>query len=385
MFFGDFGKKKKLFLLLGFIFFFLSFAAYGSIRSDRTGDPIQAASFFGMGGAYSTLDSSPLSLYYNPAGLASQKSVRFSLLTLSTGVGKDTLSRLNEYKDLINEGTDAEVLRELNERTVYGKIGGTTQITAPNFAISFTYRRSFFFSSRNSVFPITRLSDFTDLTLMGAYAVGLGGYKKKPFRIGVSGRWTKRTGISKRFYVGDTKEVEDDVKNHSDNTGYGFGLSIGSQYEFFSDPLKPSYMISFVWNDIGDTSYTAGGRGELPVSDKQNIVVGAKVTFPTRIFSSKKSLNYLTIALDYENLDIPWKEEPILNHVRFGTKLDIAKQSLHLGLYRSSLSFGASFYWQFVELSLSSYAENLSVKTGVDMDRRYLISLRLDLPFTQLN
>ena len=372
--------KNIFFLLVVFLSFYLVFPAYGELRSDRLGDPIQSATFFGMGGAHSALDSGPLSLYYNPAALVLQKKIRFSLLTVSAGVGSDTLNRLKEYEDLLEKGTETEVLKELSGRTVYGRIGGTTQITAPNFAVSFTYRRSFFFTSRNSVFPVTRLSDFTDLTLMGGYGIGFGGYRKKPIRLGVSTRWTKRNGISRKFYVGDAREIENDVKDHTSNTGYGFGGSLGAQYELSSDPLKPSYTFSFVWHDIGDTSYTAGGTGEAPISDKQNMVAGAKATFPVRIFSSKEGMEYLTLALDYEKLNIPWKEEPFLKHIHFGTKLDTFNQSAYLGLYRSSISFGASFRWKFVELDLSSYAESLSVEANVDKDRRYLLSLRVDLP-----
>ena len=85
--------------------------------------------------------------------------------------------------------------------------------------------------------------------------------------------------------------------------------------------------------------------------------------------------------MDYSYLNISWEKEPFLKHLQLGTKLDIHSiSSLYLGLYQASLSFGAKISWNLLELSLSSYAENLSIETGTDTDRRYLLSLVFDFP-----
>jgi hypothetical protein len=332
-----------------------------------------------MGGAYSAVADDWLSLYYNPAGLALVKKVEVQPLDIELGTNHDTVGEASNVKALTGSGSLASTLNNLAGKHVEVKGADVSQITLPYFALGFSYQVNGDFNMENVSYPQTQMQYTKDTGISTGGALAFG--KQQDFRIGIHFEYIHREGSVQEVGLSQIlASNKSTILNLFNQQGNGYSGTLGMQYKL---PIegRTEVTTSFVWHDIGDTSF---GSGNAPTAISDDMVAGMAVRFPIggsqnrrslRRYGPKRSSSSFTIAYDYSDLDKGLKQEPYLMHSHFGMNLDLPILSLQAGVYQTGLSFGTGFDIGLVKVALSTYSTELGSYPGQDRDRRYLLSI----------
>ena len=157
-------------------------------------------------------------------------------------------------------------------------------------------------------------------------------------------------------------------------------------------PGSIEYTSSFVWHDIGQTTFGGPAAKDPPTPINQNIVAGAAIRFPIgggqsrralRRNGPKRSDSSLSLAFDYDHLETSWNREALVKHVHVGANLDLPVLSFQLGLNQTSFTFGTSFDIGIMKVALATYGEELGDYAGQRPDRRYLVSVGSTFGFSR--
>lgn len=338
---------------------------------------------YGMGRAYSAIADDALSLHYNPAGLAMVKRLEFQLFDLRVGSNRDVLQSYKQLGDLgkSSGGSVADTLSRYSGKHIQGTAGNSTQLTIPNFALGFTYDVNTDFNMENQVYPVTRMRYTKDLGfhLGGAFSVG----KRKDFRMGTTLKYVKRTGGVRDVLISEIAGNRGSILERFSASGSGYGADIGLQYRL-PTPGRTEVTTSFVWHDIGNTSFGTAQQQNAPTRIEQNMVAGLGLRFPIggkknrrleRRYGPTRSTSHLSFAFDYSHLNKNWSEEHFPKHSHVGMNLDLPILSIQVGLNQTSLTLGTSFDIGIIKIALATYGEEVGSYGGQKVDRRYLLSI----------
>lgn len=340
---------------------------------------------FGMGRAYSAAADDWLALHYNPAGLAMVEGVDLQLTDLKLGASKDAFANFGDYKQLGEAGDSAQKLQTLSGKQVHANLSSITQLTLPKFAFAMIYDYNVGFDFQNNVYPKIRLRNTQDFGFIGGtgFGVGKSNNRQKALRVGVAMKYLKRRGGVRDLTVARIGTESDSFLSQFEQEGWGVGATLGMQYQI---PVKSrvEYTVSFVYHDIGHTSFGKFHQAERPTRIEQNMVAGLMVRFPiggkanrrqVRRFGQPRSANHFTITADYSHLNISPDKEHFPKHLHFGINIDLPIVSVQAGWNQSSPTFGVGVDFKFLRVSAASYAEDLGGYAGQKVDRRYLISV----------
>ncbi len=344
---------------------------------------------YGMGRAYSAIADDALALHYNPAGLAMVRKVDFQLFDLRVGTNRDVIQSYKQLGDLgkSSGGSVADTLGRYNGKHIQGAAGNSTQLTIPNFALGFTYDAHTDFNMENQVYPVTRMRYTRDLAFHLGAAVSAG--KRRDFRMGSSVRYVRRTGGVRDVRISDISGNRNAVTDQFGATGAGIGGTFGLQYRLPTQG-RTEFTTSFVWHDIGHTSFGGSHQQNGPTRIEQNIVAGAGIRIPIggkknrrleRRYGPTRSSSHLSFAFDYSHLNRNWDEEHFPKHSHLGMNLDLPILSIQVGLNQTSLTLGTSFDIGIVRVSVATYGEEVGSYGGQKVDRRYLLSIGTGVGF----
>jgi hypothetical protein len=349
---------------------------------------------FAMGRAYSAVADDWLALHYNPAGLAVVEGVDFQILDAKLGVSSDAVNNFGEYKKLGSSGSDAQKLTALSGKRVHANLGNVTQLTIPKFAVALVYDNRVDFDNRNQVYPQIRVRNTLDTGFVTGIGVGVGraNNRQKALRLGMSLKYLKRRGGVKDLTVANISNNTKALLDQFQATGWGLGATFGMQYQL---PVsgRAEYTISFVYHDIGNTSFGSFSQKDRPTPIEQNMTTGFAMRFPiggsvnrraARRFGQPRSTNHLTMTAEYSHLNIGTDREHLPKHLHFGLNLDLPIISLQAGWNQTSPTFGLSLDLSALRVSAASYAEDIGGYGGQIRDRRYLISVGTGFGFSQL-
>lgn len=350
---------------------------------------------FGMGRAYSAVADDWLALHHNPAGLALFEGVDFQVTELSLGINKETVSRYEEYTDLLDSGSGLSTFQGLAGRHIHARLGSTSQLTIPHFAMALIYQRIIDFENQNLILPVTTVRDTTDFGFAAGFGFGIGKgqNRTKRLRFGASLRYLRRTGGVRDIAIADlTNSDTDAILDEFSASGWGLGVTLGTQFQL---PFKSrsEYTLSFVWHDIGDTTFGKHTDVDRPDPIEANMTVGFAARFPiggaanrrvARRFGHPRSNSSLTFAFDYSHLNKGTDEEHFAKHLHFGMNLELPVISLQAGFNQSSLTFGAGVNLGAIKLNAVTYGEELGDYAGQRPDRRYQISIATGFGFSSL-
>lgn len=380
-------------LLLAFLFTVLLSPA--TTKADELFGPEIGVLPFGMGRAYSAVADDWLALHYNPAGLALFEGVDFQITDLTLGINRETVNRFEAYSDLLSAGTGLSTFEGLQGRHLSAKLGSTTQLTIPNFAIGFIYQRTIEFDNQNLIFPTTRIRDTTDFGFAAGFGFGIGKgqNRTKRLRLGMSLRYLRRTGGVKDIGIADLSSGDTDaILDQFEAEGWGLGATLGMQFQL---PFKgrSEYTLSFVWHDIGDTTFGKHTEADRPESIEQNMTLGFAARFPiggkanrrtARRFGHPRSSSSLVFSFDYSHLNLGLDEVHFAKHLHFGMNLSLPILSFQAGMNQSSLTLGIGADLGAIKVNAATYAEELGDYAGQRPDRRYLISIATGFGFSKL-
>ncbi len=350
---------------------------------------------YGMGRAYSAVADDWLALHYNPAGLALFEGVDFQFTELNIGVNRETVRRYKQYVNLVKDGTRLSTFQALSGRHIHARLGSTSQLTIPHVAMALIYQRTVEFENQNLILPITTIRDTTDFGFAAGFGFGFGRgqNRTKLLRLGLSLRYLRRTGGVQDIVIADLINANtDEILDRFSLSGLGLGATLGAQFQL---PFKgrSEYIFSFVWHDIGRTTFGKYTDVERPAPIEPNMVAGFAARFPiggaanrreARRFGHPRSSSALTLAFDYSHLNINTDKEHFVKHLHFGMNLQLPIISLQAGFNQSSLTLGAGVDLGVVKVNGVSYGEERGSYAGQRVDRRYQISIATGFGFSKL-
>jgi hypothetical protein len=240
---------------------------------------------------------------------------------------------------------------------------------------------------QNLAYPTTQMRYTRDFSFSAGGAAAFG--KRKDLRIGGKLAVVQRKGGSRRVGIDEIVGNRETLVDLFKQTGGGIAGTLGVQYRLpTTGPTEVT--TSFVWHDIGETSFGSHMDQDRPSRINQNMVVGAAVRFPIggrknrrleRRYGPSRSTSHLTFAFDYSHLNYGLSTEHLPKHMHLGMNLDLPLLSLQVGLNQTSLTFGTSFDIGILRVAAATYAEELGSYAGQRRDRRYLLSVGSALGF----
>jgi len=343
---------------------------------------------FGMGRAYSAVADDWLALHYNPAGLALVNRVDMQLFDLRVGSNRDVIESFDNINKLSDSSSGvAATLNNYAGRHVMAEVSNHSQITVPGFAFGLGYEVHADIDMQNRAYPQTVMRYTRDLSLAFGGAVGIG--KRKDLRIGGKMEFMRRQGGVREIGIDEIAASRDSLTSRFDMKGAGWAGTVGMQYRL---PTKgrTEFNTSFVWHDIGKTSFGGHMSQSRPSRIDDNMVAGFAVRFPIggrknrrleRRYGPGRSTSHLTFAFDYSHLNYSLDEEHLPKHIHLGMNLDLPLLAIQLGLNQTSLTLGTSFDIGILRVAVATYGEELGSYGGQRRDRRYLLSVGSALGF----
>lgn len=343
---------------------------------------------FAMGRAYSAVADDWLALHYNPAGLALVKTVEVQPFDIKLGANQDVITSKDTIDSISDSGKSvAGVLNSFAGKTISANVSNFSQITVPHFALGLSYEVNAAIDVQNTANPNVNMRYMKDLSFAFGSAVGVG--KRKDLRIGTRLEMIRRQGGQRELplaeIVGNRATLIDSFKA----SGTGFSGTLGIQYRLPTNG-RTEFNTSFVWHDIGKTSFGKHMSQSRPQRMDENMVAGFAIRFPIggrknrrleRRYGPGRSTNHLTFAADYSHLNYSLDKEHLPKHLHFGMNLDLPLLSIQAGINQTSLSFGASFDIGIIKVAAATYGEEMGSYGGQRRDRRYLLSVGSALGF----
>jgi hypothetical protein len=342
---------------------------------------------FGMGRAYSAIADDWLALHYNPAGLALVNGVELQLFDLRVGSNRDVVRGIGDAKKVTGSDNISDILNQFAGKHVTADVSSISQLTLPHVAVALNYNVHANVDMQNKAYPQTFTRYNKDLTFSVGAGYGLGPHKN--LRVGVRADFTSRTGGMRNVAIDELVGSSDSLVKKFNAKGSGMGATLGVQYRW-PTAGRTEVISSFVWQDIGKTSYGRVEELNRPTRNDDNMTVGSAIRIPIggrqnrrleRRYGPKRSVNHLTFAVDYSHANIPVSQEHLPKHLHLGVNLDLPLLSVQVGLNQSSLTFGTAFDFGFLRIAAATYAEELGSYAGQRRDRRYLISVGSALGF----
>ncbi|HEY8279636.1 MAG TPA: hypothetical protein VIH99_08435, partial [Bdellovibrionota bacterium] len=234
---------------------------------------------------------------------------------------------------------------------------------------------------QNQAYPTTTMRYTKDFAVVFGGAMGVG--KRKDLRLGASMKWLHRVGSVREVRVSEITGNRDSLTSRFGSSGNGIAGDVGMQYRL-PTAGRTEVTTSFVYHDIGKTSFGTAQQQDTPTRIEENMVVGLGVRFPIggtknrrleRRYGPTRSTSHLSFAFDYSHLNYSWDREQLPKHLHFGVDLEIPLIGLQIGINQSSLTLGTSFDIGVVRVGLATYGEEMGNYAGQRVDRRYVMSI----------
>jgi hypothetical protein len=173
------------------------------------------------------------------------------------------------------------------------------------------------------------------------------------------------------------------LRENFQQNGSGFGGDIGMQYRF-PGTGRIEVTGSFVWYNVGKTSFGGAMDQNRPTRIDDDMVAGMAVRLPIggrknrrleRRYGPTRSTSHLSFAFDYSHLNYSIAREHLPKHLHLGMNLDLPILSIQLGLNQTAFTAGMGFDLWALKVNVATYGEELGSYGGQRVDRRYLLSV----------
>jgi hypothetical protein len=316
----------------------------------------------GMGNAYAPLATGIDSLFYNPSGLAGN---RLELRPLEFRAG---VNGIDSYQDALDFKDDVSgTIRKFYGKTINVGVGATTGLALPNFAVAGYDSANVSADLSNPALPSFHVDAVNDYGAAAGFGFDLIPHFMK---WGVAFKKIYRMGGSMDLPVSALATLDDQtIKDQLLNYGNGYSMDTGFTLTFPA-PVQPSF--TFVWKDIGNTSFTkTKGIFDVP-TDKSNMVgaISLDIGFP--------GLKLIpVIQADYLNDS----SIPLDMKMNAGVELQLLGFSFRGGLHQGYYTAGFGMDMLFMTLDVATYGVELGEYPGQREDRRYVLALTFDLDY----
>ncbi len=317
----------------------------------------------GMGGTFVALSDDANALFYNPAGLATIKENRASLINLEIEGSKKAY---NFHKDAWDVDTDnsKEVASFLQGHIGdYGHIASSIfpNFTRPNFAFGLIGAAKSNIQVRDRQYPKLSVDAIGDGGVCAGYAWT---FLDNSLLIGSNIKYLYRESIEHEYSVADItthdfkSRLRDDIQH-----GSGGLLDLGIIYKF-------------------ENSQEGGPQEPLQLGMSINNLIGNKLgdaedLDPHIDLGVSKRFGDLTLAADYVDI-LGWMgdDNDIGKRIHLGLEYHLTKIiRLRTGVNQGYMTFGLGADAKNIQFDLLTYAEEVGTQSGQQKDRRYLLRL----------
>ncbi len=347
-----------------FLIFLFSFSAH-AVELYQQGP---SARSMAMGGTYISFVKGAESLYHNPAALARVDGFDFIIGQVHGSYSQDA----SRFVAQAQSGGSTLTLADINKFYGYNSFADVTVksgFAMPFFAVG-VYSTNYILESFNNppfpTFNATFISDY-GYVVGGAYAFG------PDTSFGIAGRHIQRWGGTQDILITNLVGTNDKtlLQNTFQDKGVGNALDIAIMTTLPGD-LKPT--LSFVWQDIGRTTFQQSAGIQAPPSQPDNLIFGLSL-------QQEVSIVKWTHAIEYKNISTP--NEDFTKKIHLGTEASIAFVDLRAGLNQGYLTYGAGVDLWFLKADVAAYAAELGNAAGQLRNDRYIFSVTLEMDFDQ--
>jgi hypothetical protein len=341
--------------------------------------PVFATEFFevhtnaralGLGGAYSALVDDAESLWYNPAGIARNGGLYWTIADPKVGAS-DIANAYTAFTELQDPATFANALNGLYGEPVW--LGGSAKSSfiMPYFAVAYFYDVDGSFLAENPVSPTFTTNYITDTGV----ALGTGFSIGSILQMGFATKYVTRTGdrvdwgaqtIADIIAGTSSPDLIFDTLSATKGTGYAFDMGLN-----LTIPLPVQPTISFVWKNIGNTKYRAGIGEDTPPTDYSDMSVGASMLFDAWIV-------HFVPVLEVKHIEDGGQ---IGQKLHMGVELGLPFIDLRAGLHQGYYTAGLGLDLGILKIDAATWGVELGGYPGQYESRRYMVQATLSLGF----
>ncbi len=320
----------------------------------------------GMGNAYSAVVSDADALFYNPAALSKISGYNFRFLDLQIG-----LNGLEAYDNAIkaSEAEGIEGFNELYGTKIWGGLGAKSAIFVPNFALALYDSGLVSAELNDPAYPSLTTDFINDYGIAIGLSFGMG----ELWSMGFVAKRITRTGQSIPIEPGILIDGGGDLASEFENTGIGYGLDFGTQITLPA-PVKPTF--TFVWKNVGHTSFQATGVHSAPPKMRDEMLLG---------FAADIDLFFATLTPSIDYKHITQYDEPIGKKLHLGAELSLPLVRVRGGFHQGYYTLGLGIDFWLIRFDIASYGVEKGIYPGQDEDRRFAAQLTIELGFDPMS
>lgn len=315
----------------------------------------------GMGGAFVAVSNDANALFYNPAGLADNSSIRASIFPLEIEVSENSYGMYKDAADVDfdSEQETAEFLRDHIGDLAHFNLSLVPSFSMPRFAFcAFGIARADL-QAHDRQYPKLEIQGVNDFGLGAGYAHPL---MDDSLLIGASLKYLFRRSIAEVYTVTDIADSDFDERIDDDlEDGHGILLDLGVIYKLtslgFTDTRVGLSMNNLIGSKLGDAQ---------DLDDHVDIGIAQELDLKA---------TKLTLALDYVDLFSQLgDDDDFAKRVRAGAEVELMKfLEVRAGVYQGYFTAGLGLDGRVVRLDAVTYAEEVGAYAGQRADRRYTV------------
>lgn len=363
----------------------------------------------GMGGANTAVGGYSSSIFSNPAGLIKIKKehgIEAEILGLTLSGSQRIQSFANDIQDS-NSSQVVDTVKKYSGDAFNLNVANYTSFsyhaqndTAYSFGLLASGDMNFIPHSNSGANGIleTHSRVYGGIFLASAKRYNgistgvLNGVLDGDLTVGVTAKYIQQKSYEAGLDTGEVTDHKDDLVQYLQDSyevdNSGFGLDIGTLYEFKNKTWNPAIGLSVM--NIGTLDFDAYGSQQLSANLAASIApevswlnsLSFSVEY-TDLFNSQqariRNYNPYRSQDQYDNADV---EYDMMNHLRLGGSLGLVDNSwflatLNAGLYKGTYTAGIDMQLALLKLQFATYQEQLGSTPGQLEDRRYVVGVGL--------
>lgn len=321
---------------------------------------------FAMGGTCISHVRGASALYFNPAALARVEGFDLILAEAQAGVSKDVIDFSSQFQGSTFTASD---LNKLYGKTLTADVTARSGFVMPNFGFGLFSNNYTNMQFSNPTFPTFHMNLVSDYGYIfgGAFSIGTDS------SLGLSAKHIKRWGGEKDIDIMSLVGASSDsvASSNFQDRGIGYAMDIAFMTTL-NHPLKPTF--SFVWQDLGVTTFNLTSGVTPPPSQYDNLIFGAAIKQEIGIMSFTHAFEYKFIRTTGYDLG---------KKLHFGTEASVGPLDLRAGINQGYVTYGVGVDLLFFQLDAAAYATELGTYGGQSRSDRYNVSLTINLDFDQ--
>jgi len=191
--------------------------------------------------------------------------------------------------------------------------------------------------------------------------------------LGVTLRHVIRWGGDKDILVTDLIGSDDKavLQNAFQDKGTANALDIGFVTTFKDLPLSPT--LSFLWQDVGRTTFTQTAGSSAPPSQGDNLTFGASLQHDFLMIGFTHAFEYKFIGTDNSTT----------KKLHLGTEASFGLFDVRAGLNQGYFTYGGGIDLWFLQADVAYYASELGSTAGQLRNDRVVYTLTIELDLDQ--